>query len=258
MGGLRHRAGRVAGVTKAVLAAVLLGGTLTAGFELRVGDAGDGLLGDPVVVQHRRDTSLVVDLWQLVLHHDVVADGWWQRRHQPDRRRRRRRREQHRRSLGTTRTRRPEAPAHRCPGPSPFRPVRASPPSSDAVAVVAARTRAAPHPREARPGPDTRTAGPVVSRERHRQPIRWRCRRRFYGRLRLRKRLVTLCARCWPSAVAVAVAVPPDAPVTAATVATATPGPVRVPAANSEPNAAAPGGAASGQGFGGGGGGCGH
>src|SRR6202000_1254426 len=29
MGGLRHRAGRVAGVTKAVLAAVLLGGTVT-------------------------------------------------------------------------------------------------------------------------------------------------------------------------------------------------------------------------------------
>lgn len=34
MGGLRHRAGRVAGVTKAVLAAVLLGGTLTAGLSL--------------------------------------------------------------------------------------------------------------------------------------------------------------------------------------------------------------------------------
>jgi hypothetical protein len=34
MVGLRHRAGRVAGVTKAVLAAVLLGGTLTAGLSL--------------------------------------------------------------------------------------------------------------------------------------------------------------------------------------------------------------------------------
>ena len=33
MVGLRHRAGRVAGVTKAVLAAVLLGGTLTAGLS---------------------------------------------------------------------------------------------------------------------------------------------------------------------------------------------------------------------------------
>ena len=33
MGGLRHRAGRVAGVTKAVLAAVLMGGTLTVGLS---------------------------------------------------------------------------------------------------------------------------------------------------------------------------------------------------------------------------------
>ena len=58
MGGLRHRAGRVAGVTKAVLAAVLLGGTLTAGLSFALATQATAFSATPQWFNDRRHSGL--------------------------------------------------------------------------------------------------------------------------------------------------------------------------------------------------------
>ncbi len=149
MGGLRHRAGRVAGVTKAVLAAVLLGGTLTAGLSLALETQATAFSATPswFNTDGTPASSLTCGNWYFATMSSQTGGGSA--------------------AIGLTggggggggsstsglsqqrELRRLEVPGARCPVPSLFRQVRASPPSSDAVVVVAARTAAVPPPREA-------------------------------------------------------------------------------------------------------------
>ena len=96
MGGLRNRAGRVAGVTKAVLAAVLLGGTLTTALGLALATQASAFSATPqwFTTAGAPASSLTCGTWYV--HDDGVVDRRRERHGQPDRWRRRWRREQYR------------------------------------------------------------------------------------------------------------------------------------------------------------------